>query len=48
MAPIVEQILRMHQNSGTLFNRPEDFVFCREDGRLLDPDHVRRYVFVSG
>jgi integrase len=43
MAPIVEQILRMHQGV-TLFNKPENFVFCREDGRPLDPDHVRRYV----
>jgi|SRR5215475_8372645 len=28
----------------TLFKEPEHFVFSREDGRPLDPDHVRRYV----
>jgi integrase len=43
MSPLVERILRMHQGV-TLFNKPEDFVFCRGDGRPLDPDHVRRYV----
>jgi integrase len=43
MSPVVEQILRMHKEV-TLFNQPEHFVFCREDGRPLDPDHARRYV----
>jgi len=28
----------------TLFGGTEDYVFCREDGRPLDPDHIRRSV----
>jgi integrase len=43
MPELVEQILTKHKEV-TLFNEPEHFVFCREDGRPLDPDHARRYV----
>jgi integrase len=46
MSDIVEGILRFHREHGgrTLFNGPDHFVFCRSDGRALDPDHIRRYV----
>jgi len=43
MSQLVENILRGHQ-AVTLFNRPEDFVFCRADGSPLDPGYIRKRV----
>src|SRR5258708_4404969 len=43
LSPLVEQILTTHRECSA-FTTPEAYVFCREDGRPLDPDHIRRYV----
>lgn len=43
MCPIVETLLTTRR-ACSLFTTSEDYVFCREDGRPLDPDHIRRYV----
>jgi integrase len=36
-------VLSMHR-AQTIYTKPEDYVFCREDGSPLDPDHLRRSV----
>jgi len=43
MSDLVVNLLRAHQSSSS-FPEMQHFVFCREDGRPLDPDHIRRYV----
>jgi integrase len=43
MGKILRSILESHKDL-TLFNKPEDHVFCQADGRPLDPDHMRRQV----
>jgi len=43
MCPIVENIL-VNIKTYSQFANSECFVFRREDGRPLDPDHIRRYV----
>jgi integrase len=43
MSPLMEHILTTHKEYSS-FTTPEDYVFCRADGRPLDPDHMRRYV----
>jgi len=43
MPAILTELLRLHQELSR-FQRPDDFVFCREDGPPLDPDHLRNQV----
>ncbi len=43
MPPLVENVLKLHK-SRSQFTHSECFIFSREDGRPLDPDHIRRYV----
>ena len=43
MVPEIERILIIHRERSE-FTTPDAYVFCREDGRPLDPDHMRRSV----
>jgi integrase len=43
MSPLIEHIVAQHKEHSP-FNQSDCYVFCRADGRPLDPDHVRRYV----
>jgi integrase len=43
MSDMVVNILTTHKKYSA-FTTPESYVFCREDGRPMDPDHLRRYV----
>jgi integrase len=43
MAPFVERLLRLHMASSA-FTQAENFVFSREDGSPMDPDHIRQVV----
>jgi integrase len=43
MTPFLEHVLEQHHET-TLYKEPTHYVFCREDGSPLDPDHMRNYI----
>jgi integrase len=43
MPALLKHVLQQHF-ALTLFNKAEDFVFCRADGSPQDPDHIRNCV----